>query len=209
MREREREREKCTKKVQGRCRKRGTERERKETRRKPKKALKQKKKKNVHFAGEDAAEREEPPLVLRRDHLGNVEHQRAVGVARADGLRVDVVERALVERLDAVDLRRRGRGQVVDHHLEEGLVGREPCLHDPVVALLLLLLLLSCYFLQVGIVRGFRGGWGVSIFLKKGRKPEIYGGKKNEGNRRGKNSSLSLSRTSSSAACRPARGPPT
>ena len=176
---------------------------------KTEKSSETKKKKNVHFAGEDAAEREEPPLVLRRDHLGNVEHQRAVGVARADGLRVDVVERALVERLDAVDLRRRGRGQVVDHHLEEGLVGREPCLHDPVVALLLLLLLLSCYFLQVGIVRGFRGGWGVSIFLKKGRKPEIYGGKKNEGNRRGKNSSLSLSRTSSSAACRPARGPPT
>ena len=57
-----------------------------------------------HFAGKDAAKREEPALVLGRDHLGDVEHQGTVGVARADGLGVDVVERALVERLDTVDL---------------------------------------------------------------------------------------------------------
>ena len=82
------------------------------------------------LAGEDAAKREEPALVLGRDHLGHVQHERAIGVAGADGVGVHVVERALVQGLDTVDLGRRGRGQVVDHHLQQRLVRGQPGLHD-------------------------------------------------------------------------------
>ena len=188
--------------------------------------------KHSHFAGEDAAEREEPALVLGGDHLGHVEHQRAVGVARADGLGVDVVERALVQSLDAVDLkilkievfrdffddeeiksfcslslslvrfslfqkthlRRRGRREVVDHHLEERLVRREPGLHDPV------------FFLKVRFERGAdRRGEGEFFFpslLRRAFLLNLETGRRKERREDGKKKRL----TSSSAACRPARG---
>ena len=80
-------------------------------------------------AGEDAAEGVEAALVGGGDHLGDVHHQRAVGVARADAVGPLVVEGTGVERVDTVPLRRRRRGQVLHKHLEQGVVRRQPLLH--------------------------------------------------------------------------------
>ena len=84
----------------------------------------------LHRAGEDAAEGEEAALVRGGDHLRDVQHQGAVRVAVANGLGVLVVQGALVQGVRAVLLRRRGRGQVVDDHLQQRDVGGEPRLHD-------------------------------------------------------------------------------
>ena len=84
----------------------------------------------LHRAGEDAAEGEEAALVRGGDHLRDVQHERAVGIAVADGLAVLVVDGALVEGVRAIPLRRRGGREVVDNHLEQRDVGGEPRLHD-------------------------------------------------------------------------------
>ena len=56
----------------------------------------------LHLAGEDAAERQEATLISGGDHLGDVQHERTVGVAVADSLGVLVVEGTLVEGVRAV-----------------------------------------------------------------------------------------------------------
>lgn len=80
--------------------------------------------------GEDTTESEETTLVGSGHHLGNVEHERPVGVAVADSLGVLVVEGTLVESVDTVLLGDSGRRQVKDNHLKERVTGRQELLHD-------------------------------------------------------------------------------
>lgn len=81
-------------------------------------------------AGEDTTEGVEAALVGGGDHLGDVEHEGAVGVALADGDGALVVLGTLVEVLDTVALGDDGRGELGDDHLEESLVRGEELAHD-------------------------------------------------------------------------------
>eukprot|EP00951_Prasinocladus_malaysianus_P046687 scaffold647869_cov43-Prasinocladus_malaysianus.AAC.1 len=79
---------------------------------------------------EHTAKGEKAALVGRRDHLGNIHHEGAVSITVADGIAVLVVEGALVQGVGTVLLGEGRGGEMVDHHLKQGLVGREPALHD-------------------------------------------------------------------------------
>merc|ERR1719217_166937 len=81
-------------------------------------------------AGEDAAESIEPALVRRRNHLGDVHHQRTVDIASSNTLCTLIVMRALVQRTHAVLLSlHRGR-QLRHEHSHKSVAGRDPRLHN-------------------------------------------------------------------------------
>lgn len=79
---------------------------------------------------EDTTKGVETTLIGGGHHLGDVEHEGAVGVAVADTLSADVIEGTLVEELDTVLLGLDGRGEVDDNHLEEGVGSGEELAHD-------------------------------------------------------------------------------
>ena len=78
---------------------------------------------------EHTAESGEAASVRGGDHLGDVHHERAFGVASLHGHGVAVIGRALIQELRTVGLSL-GRGRKVeDNHLHESLGGGEPLLH--------------------------------------------------------------------------------
>mmetsp|Transcript_14922 Transcript_14922/g.26360 ORF Transcript_14922/g.26360 Transcript_14922/m.26360 type:complete len:806 (-) Transcript_14922:95-2512(-) len=85
---------------------------------------------STNFTGEDTTESEETTLIGSRNHLRNVDHKRAVGIAVADGSGIDVIEGTLVKNIDTVPLSLGGGRKVVDDHLKESLVSGKPALHD-------------------------------------------------------------------------------
>ena len=82
-----------------------------------------------HLSREDTSEGEETTRVGRGNHLGDIQHQRAVNVAVTDGGRVHVVERALIQGVHAVLLGLGGGRQMVHNHLKQRDVGWQPVLH--------------------------------------------------------------------------------
>lgn len=91
--------------------------------------------------GEDTTEGVESALVGGGNHLGDVEHERALGVTVTDTNGSLVVHGTLVEGLDTVALGSDGRGEVEDHHLQQGVSGGQESAHDGLEQLLALLLL--------------------------------------------------------------------
>lgn len=80
--------------------------------------------------GEDTTEGVEATLVGGGNHLGNEHHEGGLTVTLADGLSTLVVEGTVVEDVHTVGLGTAGGGKVHDHHLEDGISGGEPLLHD-------------------------------------------------------------------------------
>jgi len=82
------------------------------------------------LASEDTTEGVEAALVGSGDHLRDVHHERALGVAvlHCDGGLV--IKRTLVQHVGTVLLGGDGRRQVDDDHLKHGLASREPVSHD-------------------------------------------------------------------------------
>lgn len=79
---------------------------------------------------EDSTESVESTLVGSGHHLGDVDHQRTLGVTVSDGNSRLVVHRTLVKGLDSVSLSG-GRGwEVDDNHFEENITGGQELLHD-------------------------------------------------------------------------------
>jgi hypothetical protein len=92
--------------------------------------------------GEDTTESVETTLVGSGHHLGDVQHERTVGITVADGNGVDVVVGTLVKSLHTVPLGSDGRRKVENHHLEESISGRQELAHDDLEELLALEILL-------------------------------------------------------------------
>lgn len=74
-----------------------------------------------HLAGKDTTKGIEAALVLCGDELRDVEHQRSIGVAVANGSCIDVIQRPLIQVLYPVLLSLGRRGQMPDHHLQQSL----------------------------------------------------------------------------------------
>ena len=81
-------------------------------------------------AGKDTAEGVEAALVGGGDHLGDVHHEGAFGVAVLHGNCGLVVEGTLVQHVGTVLLGGDRRRQVDNDHLEHGLSSGEPVAHD-------------------------------------------------------------------------------
>lgn len=79
---------------------------------------------------EDSTESVESTLVGSGHHLGNVDHQRTLGVTVSDGNSRLVVHGTLVEGLDSVSLSGLGRRKVDDNHLEQDVSGGQELFHD-------------------------------------------------------------------------------
>lgn len=80
--------------------------------------------------GVDTTEGVETTLVGGGHHLGDVQHQRSLGVTLADTSSDLVVLRTLVESLGTVVLGGDGRGQVDTDHLQHGVGGGQELAHD-------------------------------------------------------------------------------
>ncbi|KAK1256398.1 hypothetical protein MKX07_008657 [Trichoderma sp. CBMAI-0711] len=89
--------------------------------------------------GEDTTEGVEAALVGGGHHLGDVEHERSLRVAVTDTNGGLVVHGTLVQGLDTVLLGGDGRGQVEDHHLQQGVGSGQEGAHDGLEQLLALL----------------------------------------------------------------------
>lgn len=92
--------------------------------------------------GVDTTEGVETTLVGGGHHLGDVQHERSLGVTVTDTLSALVVLRTLVESLGTVVLGGDGRGQVDTDHLQHGVGGRQELAHDDLEESLTLELLL-------------------------------------------------------------------
>ena len=90
--------------------------------------------------GEDTTEGVETTLVRGGHHLGNVEHQRSLGVSVPDTDGDLVIEGTLVKGLSTVLLGSDGRRKVQNHHLKERVSGGKESTHDNLEELLALLL---------------------------------------------------------------------
>ncbi len=89
--------------------------------------------------GEDTAESVEAALVGGGHHLGDVQHERTLGVAVTDADGSLVVGGTLVQSLDTVLLGRDGRGEMKNHHLQQAVGGGQEGAHDSLEKLLALL----------------------------------------------------------------------
>ena len=72
----------------------------------------------------------ETTLVRSGNHLGDVKHERSLGVTVTDTNGAGVVLRTLVESLSTVLLGSNGRRQVDTDHLQHGIGGRQELAHD-------------------------------------------------------------------------------
>lgn len=90
--------------------------------------------------GEDTTESIETTLIGSGNHLGDVEHERTLGVAGLDGHSGLVVLGTLVESLGTVSLGGDGGRKVEDHHLQQAVSSGKEGLHDGLEKLLALLL---------------------------------------------------------------------
>lgn len=102
--------------------------------------------------GEDTTEGVETTLVGGGHHLGNVEHQRSLGVAVPDTNADLVVSGTLVQSLGTVLLGSDGRGQVENDHLQHGISSRQELAHDNLEELLALELLLVAGELDIQLL---------------------------------------------------------
>jgi hypothetical protein len=89
--------------------------------------------------GEDTAEGIETTLIGGRHHLGDVKHERALGVTVTDTDGSLIVRRALVQRLDTVSLGGDGRRKVENHHFQKTVSSGQESAHDNLEKLLALL----------------------------------------------------------------------
>ncbi|TKW57868.1 hypothetical protein CTA1_8343 [Colletotrichum tanaceti] len=103
--------------------------------------------------GEDTTEGVEAALVGGGDHLGDVKHERTLGVAVTDGNGSLVIGGTLVESLDTVLLGRDGGGEVENHHLQKGVGGGQESAHDGLEELLALLLTVLGGELEVELLK--------------------------------------------------------
>lgn len=79
----------------------------------------------------DTTESIETALIGGRHHLGNVQHERSLGIALADTIGALIVHGTFVEGLNTVLLGSNGRRKVKDDHLQEGVgSGEELAHHD-------------------------------------------------------------------------------
>lgn len=102
--------------------------------------------------GEDTTEGVETALIGSGNHLGDVEHERALGVAGLDGHGGLVVLGTLVEGLGTVGLGGDGGRKVEDHHLQQAVSSGKEGLHDGLEELLALLLLVISSELEVELL---------------------------------------------------------
>src|SRR5690606_38377268 len=73
--------------------------------------------------GEDTTEGAETTLIRSGHHLGDVKHERTLGIAVTDGNRGFIVDGTLVESLGTVLLGGDGRRKVENQHLNDGVSG--------------------------------------------------------------------------------------
>jgi len=106
--------------------------------------------------GEDTTEGVETTLIGGGHHLGDVEHERTLGVAVSDTDSALIVKGTLVQSLGTVLLGSDGRGQVENHHLQKSVGSGEESAHDSLEELLALLLLVIRSELQLKLLE--KGG---------------------------------------------------
>jgi hypothetical protein len=80
--------------------------------------------------GEDTTEGVETALVRGGNHLGDVKHERSLGVTVTDTNSALVVHGTLVESLRTVLLGSDGRGQMDTDHLQHGISGGQELAHN-------------------------------------------------------------------------------
>jgi hypothetical protein len=90
--------------------------------------------------GENTAESIETTLVGGGHHLGDVQHERTLGVAVTDTDGSIVVKGTLVQSLGTVPLGSDGRRKVENHHLQQRVGSGQESSHDDLEELLALLL---------------------------------------------------------------------
>lgn len=90
--------------------------------------------------GEDTTESVETTLIGSGNHLGDVKHERTLGVAVTDTDGSLVISGTLVESLDTVLLGGDGGRKVKNHHLQQAVSSGKESAHDSLEELLALLL---------------------------------------------------------------------
>lgn len=101
---------------------------------------------------EHTAEGVETTLVRGRHHLGNVQHERSLGVTVTDTNADVIVWRTLVQSLGTVLLGSDGGRQVEDDHLQKGISSRQEFAHDNLKERLALKILLLAGELDVKLL---------------------------------------------------------
>lgn len=102
--------------------------------------------------GEDTTEGVETALIGGGNHLGDVEHEGALGVAGLDGHGSLIVLGTLVEGLGTVGLGSDGGRKVEDHHLQQAVSSGKEGLHDGLEELLALLVTVFSSELEVELL---------------------------------------------------------
>lgn len=92
---------------------------------------------------EDTTESIETTLIRGGNHLGDVEHERTLGVTVADTREGSIVLRTLVQGLCTVSLGSHRRGEVDTDHLQKSVSSRQEFLHNGLEQSLALELLLA------------------------------------------------------------------
>lgn len=92
--------------------------------------------------GENTTESVETTLIGGRHHLGDVKHERTLGIAVTDSDGVLIVMRTLVKSLHTVLLGSDRRGKVENHHLKKSVGSGKELAHDNLEKLLALKILL-------------------------------------------------------------------
>jgi hypothetical protein len=103
--------------------------------------------------GEDTTEGVESTLIGSGHHLGDVKHERTLGVAVTDTNGGLVVKRTLVQSLSTILLGSDGRRKVENHHLQKSVGSGEESAHDNLEQLLALLLAVVSRDLELELVQ--------------------------------------------------------
>lgn len=103
--------------------------------------------------GENTAEGVESTLIGGGNHLGDVQHERALGVAVTDTNGGRIVKRSLVQSLSTVFLGSDGRRKVENHHFQQGVGSGQESSHDDLEQLLALLLAVISVQLEVELLK--------------------------------------------------------
>lgn len=103
--------------------------------------------------GEDTAEGVESTLIGCGNHLGDVQHERALGIAVTDTNGGSIVKRSLVQSLSTVLLGSDGRRKVENHHFQQGVGSGQESSHDDLEQLLALLLAVISVQLEVEFLK--------------------------------------------------------
>lgn len=103
--------------------------------------------------GENTAEGVESTLIGGGNHLGDVQHERALGVAVTDTNGGRIVKRSLVQSLSTVLLGSDGRRKVENHHFQQGVGSGQESSHYDLEQLLALLLAVISVQLEVELLK--------------------------------------------------------